>query len=376
MNNCRACSHGSLTKVLDLKRVPKDVQRLLKKKELGKKHDTDFTVYQCSSCGLTQAPMQLSDDYYDDYYMSQTFSPQLTKYLDELVQQFIDDYAPNRQQVIDIGCGDGAFMEPFKKRDIKVVGIEPSARGRELAQQQGYTVYDGYVTADTVLPGAPYDTFVTRQVLEHVDDLSGFLTGIRNNLTPDAFGIIEVPRLEKALADNRFYDFFPDHVNYFTTDTLRTVLELHGFSVLGLGSVMHDEYNVAFVQVRQSLPFNLVKKQRTSLIKQLERLMEREQNDGVAIWGAGAKGLSIMSNMKTLHLSAVVDSDQNKIGRYTPVSEMLIQDPKILIKKKIGTVVISAVAYQQAILQKLRDMKYPGTVMLIGATGLEKVELQ
>ncbi|WP_163540404.1 methyltransferase domain-containing protein, partial [Klebsiella pneumoniae] len=77
----------------------------------------------------------------------------------------------------------------------------------------------GYVTADRRLADGPFDGFVTRQVLEHVPDINDFLIGIRRNLKPGAYGLIEVPSLEKALEDRRFYDFFPDHLNYFSLET-------------------------------------------------------------------------------------------------------------------------------------------------------------
>ena len=66
----------------------------------------------------------------------------------------------------------------------------------------------------------------------------------------------------------------------------------------------------------------------------------------------------------------VVDSDPNKIGRYTPVSEVLVQDPAAIRTSNISTVVVTAVAYQDKILTKLRDMGFPGSIYFIGAQGL------
>jgi len=38
--------------------------------------------------------------------------------------------------------------------------------------------------------------------------------------------------MEKTFKDNRFYDFFSDHVNYFTEQTLEYAAIKNGFSVV------------------------------------------------------------------------------------------------------------------------------------------------
>jgi len=375
MMKCRCCHRDDVLEVMTLDGVPKDVQHLLSFEDVGrgKTHSSDISIYQCQDCGLVQAPLKLDQDYYDDYLMTTSFSDRLQTYLDDLVTQFLTEYAKNVRKVLDVGCGDGAFMQPFRNRKIKVEGIEPSRRSREEAKKAGFQVYSGYMTPDTRLKGAPYDAFVTRQVLEHVDDIQGFFRGLRNNLSPGAYGVVEIPRLEKALSDLRFYDFFPDHVNYFTLESLRTVLEINGFTVLGMGSVMDDEYNVAIVQMRDRHDFSSVKKHRADLIKDISRLVRAKKKSRVAMWGAGAKGLSILAAMaeRGVTLDMVVDSDANKVNRFTPISEILVHSPEFLLTEQIDTVLISAIAYERAIIQKLQDMRFPGEIYLIRSQGLE-----
>jgi hypothetical protein len=357
-----------------LNNVPKNVQRLDIHCQPDEKNIADFYLYQCINCGLVQASASLESTYYDDYLMSTTFSSQLNQYLDTLVDEFIIKYNLQTARVLDVGAGDGAFMLPFHRRGIPAVGIEPSERSRIEAVKKGLVVYPGYVTADTVVPGGPYTAFVSRQVLEHVDDISGFLSGLIKNLTPGAVGIIEVPRLEKSLEDQRFYDFFPDHVNYFSLDTLSTTLSLHGFQVLELRSTMYDEYNVAIVKKRTVEKFSKIEHQRVNLVQQLQSLLIdcRRQQQITAIWGAGAKGISIMSLIDSSCLDLVVDSDPNKTGRHVPGNQKLIQLPEQLITQQVNVTIITAVAYQSTILQKLKQMNYTGKIYVIEANGLKE----
>lgn len=374
MNHCRACGSHDIAAAMSISNVPRNVQRLLSTQQVPQHGSVcNMTIYQCHACGLVQAPLCLDDHYYDDYLMTTGFSTRLQQYLDELTEIFITQYAGAVKKVLDVGCGDGAFMRPFQQRHIAVEGIEPSQRSLEAAAAQGYQVYPGYMIADTRLPGAPYDAFVSRQVLEHVDDLCGFFQGLKQNLAQGAFGLIEVPSLEKAIQDQRFYDFFPDHVNYFSLPTLRTILEINGFSVLGTGSMMDDEYNVVIVQLRHNQDFHWVQQHRAVLVDQLARLIRKKKRTGIAMWGAGAKGLSIMAAMAhtTATFDMIVDSDLNKQGRFTPINSIEILAPESLVEQDIGTVIVSAIAYENAILEKLKSIAYTGQIYLIRGHGLE-----
>lgn len=369
--HCRVCNAQS-EQVLSLDRVPPNVQALLKENQLGQVSPTTFRVYQCSHCGLVQAPVQLSDQYYNDYLMSTTFSQQLAEYLDALVEEFVNTYGLHYGRVLDVGAGDGAFMYPFQRRNIATVGIEPSDRSRAVAQQAGFEMYGGYMTADTVIPSGPFDAFVSRQVLEHVDDIQGMLAGLKRNLKPGAVGIIEVPRLEKALEDQRFYDFFPDHINYYSLDSLRNTLEFNGFQVLDLRSTMFDEYNVAIVKLRTITDFSKVINNAHNLVNEIDQLFadSKAKNLTTAVWGSGAKGLSILTNANVSNIDHLVDSDINKQGRYTPISELLIESPDVL--NQVDVLLITAVAYQQAIIKKLEN--FPGSIYLLGQDGIKKYQ--
>lgn len=373
---CRLCSSDNVKSVLSLERVPANVQAMLTQDQLGQVSAVKFEVFQCEQCGLVQAPLQLNSQYYDDYLMSTTFSTQLADYLDGLVEEFTTTYQLSQGRVLDVGAGDGAFMYPFRRRGIAVVGIEPSERSRAVALAAGFDVHPGYVTPDTVIDGAPFDAFVSRQVLEHVNDISGFLAGIKRNLKPGAVGIIEVPRLEKALADSRFYDFFPDHVNYFSLDTLRRACEINGFEVLEQRATMFDEYNVVVVRARSATDMTQLQQDRVSLVDQFNSVLARYKQQGAvtAVWGSGAKGLSIMTNVDVGAIDHLIDSDVNKQGRYTAVSELLVESTDILQSQHIDVVVITAVAYQTAILKKLREhYGYSGDVYVLDNNGLRQL---
>jgi putative ubiquitin-RnfH superfamily antitoxin RatB of RatAB toxin-antitoxin module len=128
---------------------------------------------------------------------------------------------------------------------------------RELAAELGeafeYEPKGGLVVAGSDAPGLDW-AFAQcpdfgREVFEHVPDPNDFLAGVRASLTDDGVGLVEVPSLEQALEHHRFYDFFPDHVNYWSVATLGRALERNGFLVLEVTRGMNGEYLQASVRV-------------------------------------------------------------------------------------------------------------------------------
>jgi len=375
MTECRVCN-SLVNKKLELMGVPKDVQHLLSEIDNTKTYTTNIEIYECKGCGLVQAPFNLNNDYYEDYLMSTTFSDQLTEYLDGLAEELVTKFNLKGASVLDVGAGDGAFMLRFQRRGLNVEGIEPSEKSRKEAEKLYLRVYPGYMDSNTKLPNM-YDVFVTRQVFEHVDDITGMFNGIKKHLKPGGLGLIEVPSLEKALKDDRFYDFFPDHVNYFTLKTLTTACELNGFDVIEAKHTMFDEYNTVIIQHRQPVSFDSLVQSRINLVENINSLGQElaQNNETFAIWGAGAKGLSIMGLLEQQNLTYVIDSDPNKINRFIPATKKQVLSTDILLTSKVDNVLISAIAYQNAIIKKLKEKyNYAGTVWIIKNDEIVKLE--
>jgi cyclopropane fatty-acyl-phospholipid synthase-like methyltransferase len=368
-DQCRLCGDSHLHPVLSLNNAPRNVQRLFRKEDVHEDRSVDLTVLMCDRCGFVQVIPLLEDSYYDDYMMLATHSPQVQEYQERQSRQFIEKFNLVGKLVKEIGCGDGSYLNHLKAAGCVPSGVEPSARSREIALARGHEVESGYVTATRQLNGGPYDGFVTRQVLEHVTEIHSFLTGIRLNLKPGAVGLVEVPSLEKALADRRYYDFFPDHVNYFSLRTLRLALEINGFEVLEMHHDMFDEYIIAVVKNYAQPQFSEIANTVNSLSAELCSFIERYHARGqkVAIWGAGGKGLSVMAAAGISEIDLLVDGDPNKQGLITPVSHLKVEAPSALLDAGVSAVIITAMAYKTEIERTLiDDLHFDGDIAVLG----------
>ena len=381
---CRLCQANSLELFLELPKSPPNISRLLSLEELGSSLDSPVSlkVWRCKQCGFTQLLDPLPSNFYQNYIMATTFSSKIKRLHDEEAHKFLHylkSFGPNLDNsVLEIGCGDGTFMRDLSgfAPSLRIDGVEPSKTFRDKISGP-FTIFPDYVSSQTVL--GPYDGVVFREVLEHIWDIHEFLQGVRNVLRPGGIGMLEVPCLEKTLRDDRFYDFFMDHPNYFSSNTLTLALSMHGMEIFDCAPYMDGEYNVAFFR-RLDL-FSGLPQSVTDITESIKNIAIQCQEKKV-FWGAGGKGISLLAAIPptssvclSSYFDYVVDDDLNKIGKYTPVSNRLVEDPSILWQqeKPIGVIVVSAMAYIDEIVSKIRTAGFAGPVYAIGKQGLYRV---
>jgi SAM-dependent methyltransferase len=349
--------------------MPRWNHRLLRAAELAGDRAIDITVRRCASCGFVSTAMNLADDYYDDYLNVPSLSAQARRFQAAQASDFVQRFGLAGRKVLEVGCGDGFFLESLADAGAQVHGIEPSAGQRQVAEGRGLSVDGGVLSRQRVLAAGPFDAFATRQVLEHVDDIRDFLLTVRANLAPASVGLVEVPNLDKLAVDKRFFDFIPEHVNYFSPRTLRLALELAGFDVLAVEPVDNAESLRALVRWPGLPGFDGLAQRAVSLRADIARFVARCGAEGkrVAAWGAGGKGLSMLAVADLEGISLLVDADPGKLGLFTPASHLRVESPAELAAQGIGAIIVMAPAYEREIAARLRDeLGFQGDIVLAG----------
>jgi SAM-dependent methyltransferase len=373
---CRLCNFDGIEPAVQLSGMPRWNHRLLHSHELATDRGIELTAHRCPSCGFVSVPMRLSDNYYDDYVNVPSLSLQAQQFQIDQAREFVERFALSGRRVLEIGCGDGFFLHSMRNVGAECFGIEPSSAQRELACTRGLSVEHGILSGMRRLVDAPFDAFVTRQVFEHIEDIRDFLLTIRGNLRDGAVGLVEVPNLDKLVDEARFFDFIPEHINYFTSRSLRLALQLAGFEVLEVSPVQEGESLRALVRW-QSLPeYGLLARRAGSLRDDVARFLSACQGEGkkVAIWGAGGKGLSMMAVSDLSQVKLLVDGDPGKVGLYAPVSHLRVSHPSELALQGIDAIIVMAPAYEKEIAKKLRvELAFSGQIILAGR-GFESFE--
>lgn len=373
---CRLCGLVGIAAAVELSGMPRWNHRLLRKDELASDQAVDLTAYRCPSCGFVSVPMQLSDDYYDDYVNAPSSSPQARKFQSEQAREFVERFGLSGGSVLEVGCGDGFFLHAMQEAGARCFGVEPSSAQRALACARGLEVESGTLSSGRKMRAAPFDAFVTRQVFEHVEDMRDFLLTIRANLRSGAVGLVEVPNLDKLVDEGRFFDFIPEHINYFNPRSLSLALQLAGFEVLDVCPVQEGESLRALVRWETLPDYGSLVARVDSLRADVSECLSAWESQGkkIAIWGAGGKGLSMMAVVDLRKVSLLVDSDPGKVGLFTPVSNLRVAPPQALAEQGIDAVIIMAPAYEREIALALRtQFRFAGDIALVGR-GFERFE--
>jgi len=358
------------------------VERLLREDELANDAPCSMEVSQCPKCGLVQLSNYLGDDFYADYEMGCSFSPAYVHYLDDLSHSFKEAFDLSGKTLLEVGCGDGAFLDALARGGLEVSGIEPSTPFRNAAIGRGHRVQDLHMGPTQLPDGAPFEALVTRQVLEHVFDIDGFLRGINNCLVPGGALLVEVPNLTQAMDQSRFYDFFPDHVNYFDAITLASALRAYGFEIISVKPTMAAEFVTAHARkasaapdqpsvdaASQLLDFSDLAADMVALIDDLKALCENCAAAGkrLAVWGSGGKGVAALAAADLDGITYVVDSDPRKQGLFMPASHHKIEAPEYLRQCPPDVIILTALAHKSEILDTIRgNYGFRGMVAALG----------
>jgi SAM-dependent methyltransferase len=374
---CRLCNDSCLKEVLTITNSPRNISRMLRKSDFALDYPIPLHVFQCSACGHIQINEEIESSFYDDYIMTVSHSRQMQEYQKQQAIDFVAKFSLSGKNVIEVGCGDGNFLTYLSQSGVKVSGMEPSGKFRELAKKRGFKIFDGYMHRDCRIPGEVYVGFVTRQVLEHVRDPNDVLQGIRSVTTDSAVGLIEVPSVEQTIEQNRFYDFFPDHLSYFSSRTLKLLLEKNGFDVIEISRGMNGEYLVAHVKTSPVLNLdslsNAKKIADSALSNFIDALVAGHKR--IAFWGAGGKGVAVLAGIDVTHVACVVDSDSLKTNLFTPLSHLPIVDPKYLKTNPVDAIIITALAYRDEIIGQIqKDIGFKGIIAILSNDGLSVIQ--
>jgi 2-polyprenyl-3-methyl-5-hydroxy-6-metoxy-1,4-benzoquinol methylase len=156
----------------------------------------------------------------------------------EYIEASLDAPRDSALKVLDIGCGSGSYLSSLDERFIPY-GVELS-EGLAAQAQTAFSARGGHVvnaaTIDALpqfLPGS-IDAVVMRSYLEHEPRAREVLAGVQAVLRTGGIAVVKVPNYaswNRRIMREGWCGFrFPEHVNYFTPDSLHKMAASVGLS--------------------------------------------------------------------------------------------------------------------------------------------------
>ncbi len=207
----------------------------------------EFSILECSNCGLFTLRPRLSPEEISAYYPDDYFSfvkaiedeSKIIQYIDRLLARErrvrkILKYSQGPGRILDVGCATGILLCGMQLRGWDCYGVEPDLKAVEYARTRfNLNVFHGTIR-DADFPRDFFDVVTLMDVLEHIHDTENTLIEVHRILKPKGIILGIVPN---AGAWERF--FFgpcwggwdvPRHYHVFTSVTIHQLLETHGFT--------------------------------------------------------------------------------------------------------------------------------------------------
>jgi SAM-dependent methyltransferase len=318
-------------------------------------------LYVCNSCGLTQLKDSCpAEVLYENYVTlsSWKFQPHADYQID-----IIDNLKglSKDSQIIEIGSNDGIYLEKLKNIGYSnLLGIEPSIDGFNSSIEKGIPTINDYLSIpfaeELVKKNNQYDLLISRQVFEHTSNLKEIAESINILLKDGGYVLIEVPNFASYM-DNRDYGLWEEHVNWFTTDTLKVFLKKAGIEVIREEIFLFSGEGI-FIIGKKEKSHIVDKIYLSALLKKNEAYKdnfiemksffhsylsnEKTKGKKIAAYGAGNR-LFCLINFFDLsnYIDIIVDDQFEKQGFYMPGTSIKISSSDELLKNSMDICLLS-----------------------------------
>lgn len=222
---CPVCSGESAQEVWSLERIAD--------RYVGPCRNGGYVALRilgCPMCGHLYAPEATLHGTAPAFLSNRPVHPAMESYLDEVLQWVGLDILQGGT-VLDVGAGTGGLSRRAARHARRVVAYEPNPglsaamlglENIELRSQE-FSAEGMEGTADLIL---------CRQVLEHTADPAGFLAEMARALAPGGRLYLEVPDAGYVVETAGFYEFHPEHLQYFHAENLAALAGAAGLATL------------------------------------------------------------------------------------------------------------------------------------------------
>ncbi len=207
-------------------------------------------IAQCTHCQHVQIITPYSAETFARIYPDNGGPPQM--WPDALAEQAYADmlafmHAPlvNSQRVLDAGCGDGALLKQLAQHHpmAEYTGLDFLHTNKQPDYAQLACDLNNESAVRQTLAGRTFNLITSSHVLEHVINPVTFLSVLAEFLIENGTIFIEVPDATPTPDNHALYQtnlVHPQHIHYFTADTLEVVAHLAGLTVIKSRKVLTE----------------------------------------------------------------------------------------------------------------------------------------
>jgi SAM-dependent methyltransferase len=310
--NCRVCNANDVTCSGVFSGFPSAAQAFYKDKEAAKLDASkELRLFECLTCGHFQIDIK-PVSYYKSVITAASLGAASKARLEAEWKPILARIKQPGIRALEIGAGTGDFVMLMRTWGLDAVGIEHHFDRKTAGSTEH--VIDAYLPGYT--PSVKYDLAVCNNFLEHHPKPRQLLNSIKSIITRDAYIYISVPRFEYIIENSCFYELIPDHLSYFTKDSLIYLSQSCGFNLIEYYVKNNGNDHVVILQQNKAKTIHTQLKRFENIVSSLGKFIKQRASEGrtIATWGAGHRALSLLSMATEGEISYIVDSAPFKQG--------------------------------------------------------------
>lgn len=325
-------------------------------------HDdsVNTALYRCPQCGHGQIPNSLPQNYYRHYKVltvqekdctSDYYNESLLSFFKNQILDIVNSlFFEKKNRALDIGCADGSVSKILEDSFDFVDGVEPSNNYIGCFKGNG-DLYSDYL--ENISFKNHYNFIFCADLLEHIDNLKGFVQKMYSIMDDNAYALIMTPNGSKILNEGNWYDVVAEHLNYFTSSSICHLFSDLGFEICNF-SLIRDQWWIRLVLKKNQIK-QLVQNKMGEDLKKLQLLLSSEKT--VSFWGAGVKGKCLLTSLsKKIRYKYIFDSNPIKYGKYFSGVNECITAPDETKVLSNDIIIISALENKAVIINALRKV--------------------
>jgi len=224
-----------------------------------------FSIWECHNCYLRFTQNFPSQDEIGRYYKAEAYVSHTDskkglinnlyhrvrnftlKSKRKLVQQ---ETHLSKGNILDVGCGTGAFLNEMKTAGWKITGLEPDKKASKNAEKL-YKIKTQNPEELFQLPPNSYDAITMWHVLEHVHQFNDYIKTLHNLIKDNGRIFIAVPNYTSYDASHyeqhwAAYDV-PRHLYHFSPQSMEMLLNKHGLKLKSIKPMWFDSFYVSML---------------------------------------------------------------------------------------------------------------------------------
>jgi 2-polyprenyl-3-methyl-5-hydroxy-6-metoxy-1,4-benzoquinol methylase len=237
----------------------------------------EFGIYHCNECSFRFTNNIPTQDQIGRYYQSNDYiSHSDTKkgIVNNLYHKvrsitlsqkknFVFSFTKkSKGDILDIGCGTGAFLNTMKKSGWNTIGLEPDAIASNKAKEL-YNIDAKSPEELFNLQEKSFDAVTMWHVLEHVHQLHEYIIQLNKILKDDGVLFVAVPNYTSFDATHykQFWAAYdvPRHLYHFSPQSMSKLLGMHSFEIVEIKPMWFDSIYVSMLSEKYKNKGNILK---------------------------------------------------------------------------------------------------------------------